>query len=61
MIVNVTLQIDVDPDEWYAVYGQSKKPSEVRNDVRDYVYENVYQLPGIQDSGATVTLKGPAS
>lgn len=60
MIVNVTLQIEVDPAEWYAVYGQSEKSAEVRKDVRDYVYNAVYQLPGIEDSGAKVTMKGQA-
>lgn len=57
MKINVTLQVEVDPDGWYTAYGLSRKPSEVRKDVRDYIYNAVCGLPGIDESEAKVTLK----
>ena len=57
MKVTVSLVIDVDPASWYEVYGGAKTPAEVRQDVRNYIYDAVSQLPGIEESGATVTIK----
>lgn len=57
MKINVTVSIDVEPEEWYATYGFTRIPGEVRKDIKDYVFNAVNQLPGLVDAGAEVTLK----
>lgn len=58
MKVNVTLQVEVDPAEWNATYGLGLGHREVAEDIREYVYDAACQLPGIDESGAKVALKG---
>jgi hypothetical protein len=54
MKVRIVMTIDVDPDEWVAVYGGRRDG--VREDVKDYAFHNVVESAGIKESGATVTL-----
>lgn len=55
MRIAVTVVIDVDPDEWADIYGGDK--ADVRQDVKEYVLNDVQQSAGMQDTGATVTLR----
>lgn len=57
MKISIQLTIDVDPKAWDATYGNGASPAEVREDVRGYVYNSVCGLAGIDESGATVTMK----
>lgn len=57
MKIVVTLEVEVDPEDWYAAIGQDKAPAAVRADVKDYVYHWAHQLPAIESSGAKVVLR----
>lgn len=54
MKINITLQVEVDPEEWRSTYGGI---DDVRADVRSYIFGLVYGSPGIGESEAKVTLK----
>ena len=54
--ISVNLNITVDPEAWYDVYGSARKPAEVRKDVKDYVLYAVQQLSGVTESSAVVEL-----
>jgi hypothetical protein len=54
--IRVPLTIEVDPAEWDLIYGSGKSAAEIREDVRAYVLNAVQGQPGIEESGAVVTL-----
>ena len=43
MKVNVNITIDINPADWYAVYGKGETAREVAQEVRDAIVEHVYQ------------------
>lgn len=55
--ITVTLEITVDPEAWYDVYGQGRTLAEVRRDVREYVLNDIQQSAGMQETEATVVLR----
>lgn len=57
MKIIITLEIEVDPKDWDIVYGTGVQPSKVRADVRDYVFNNVAESTGMEESDATVTIR----
>lgn len=57
MKIKISLTIEVDPQEWAAVYGTGTAAAEVREDVKTYVQNQVWESPGIQESGGKVTIR----
>lgn len=58
MKISIQLTVDVDPKAWLLVgYGGEETLPAIREDVRQYVYNSVQGLAGIDESGAVVTLK----
>ena len=53
MKINVTIQVEVDPQRWLDLYGCD----DVRQDVRDYVFSQVDQSNAAAVTGAKVALK----
>jgi len=54
MKIKITLSMDVDPEQWSLIYGIDRDC--VREDVRDYVLNQVSQSTGVLESGADVRL-----
>lgn len=59
--ISVNLQVEVDPDEWVAAFGNGSTPAEVREAVKRYVLNNAQYAPCLEESGAKVTLKQKAA
>lgn len=59
MKINVTLQVEISPEEYWNSYGASTSPSvaETREGVRGYVLNAIQQSALVEDTGAVVTLK----
>lgn len=55
MKIAVTVVIEVNPEEWVDIYGTDR--ADVRQDVKEYVLNDIQQSAGMQDTGATVTLR----
>ena len=43
MKVNVNITIEIDPADWYEVFGKGETAREVAQEVRDAIVEYVYQ------------------
>lgn len=57
MKVIVTLEIEVDRDEWNEVYGIGESAAEIRQDVKEYAAYSLNDLCH-ENNGARVTLRG---
>jgi uncharacterized alkaline shock family protein YloU len=55
MKIVVQLVVEVDPEAWADEYGVNK--SEVRQDIKDYVLNNVQNTAGMLDTDAEVTVR----
>jgi hypothetical protein len=56
MKIRVNLVIDLDRQKWNLIYGTGPGANAVRSDVREYVLNAVWGQPGIEESGAKVSL-----
>ena len=54
MRIRISVVVDVDPETWSALNGSMNR-SEVREDVKNYVWNNLLGLPMIEESGAGLT------
>lgn len=52
MKVNVNITIEIDPADWYDVYGKGETPREVAKEIRDGIVNYVYEQNG--DDGIPV-------
>lgn len=59
MKIRVVLSIEVDPEEWHAVYGNGDQPAQVRDDIKSYVFTAICDSAGMDESEAQVTLLNP--
>ena len=51
MKVRITLTIDVDREAWSDIYGNGDAATEVREDVRSYVLEQIHQSAAADEGG----------
>ena len=51
MKVRITLTIDVDRESWSDMYGTTDAATEVREDVRSYVLNQIQQSAAADDGG----------
>ena len=56
MKVIVTLEIEVDKDEWDTAYGTGTKAADIRKDVREYVAQSMNDLMQ-ENNGAKALLR----
>lgn len=57
MKINVVFTIEVDPATWNTSYGSGTSAAEVRADVREYVFNQVQQSPGMLEVDAVVAVR----
>lgn len=57
MKIAINLIVEVDPESWSGVYGCEATATAVREDVKSYIYNQVVQSAGVEDSEAEVTMK----
>ena len=57
MKVIVTLEVEVDPEEWDMTYGTGTKAADVRKDVKEYVAHSIHDLMQENNGGAATLRK----
>jgi hypothetical protein len=55
MKIRMTVTVEVDAEDWSQEYGIH--PGEVRDDVRSYFANQVFQSAAVEDAGLTVTVR----
>lgn len=55
MKINVTLQIELDPENWD--WADVNSPAAIRAEVKSYIFNHVSGAARLEDAAATVTLK----
>ena len=57
MKVIVTLEVEVDPEDWNMVYGTGTKAADVRKDVKEYVAHSIHDLMQENNEGKATLRK----